>query len=168
VLGECYEAKGKYADAAEYYRRALAIHPDSYLLHRLLTASEKRLQQSQAPEVDDEQHGGRILDEVQEGGIPRTSSESGVEFMLRRLSEAKGASTGSSSPSVSNDAGKKLPSSSRIVTVTLAEIYASQGEYLEALHAYRQLVEQRPEEADRFQHRLAELEELARLQKGSN
>lgn len=168
VLGECYEAKGKYAEAAEHYRRALAIHPDSYLVHRLLTASEQQMQSSRPTEPVEEQHGESVTDVLQDTDAGGSTGESGVEFMLRRLAEAKGSSQGGPSPSASGDAGKKGSPSSRIVTVTLAEIYASQGEYHEALRAYRRLVEQRPEEADRFQHRLAELEELARLQKGSS
>jgi cytochrome c-type biogenesis protein CcmH/NrfG len=48
------------------------------------------------------------------------------------------------------------------VTATLAEIYASQGEYNEAIEAYRTLAAQRPGSAERYQKRLAELEELRR------
>ena len=56
------------------------------------------------------------------------------------------------------------PAATRIVTATLAEIYASQGEYQAAITAYRRLREQHPEEAGRFGRRIAELEESARLQ----
>jgi hypothetical protein len=51
-----------------------------------------------------------------------------------------------------------------MVTATLAEIYASQGEFGEAIDAYRKLAEQRPGSAERYQKRLRELEELRRLQ----
>ena len=54
----------------------------------------------------------------------------------------------------------------RFVTATLAEIYASQGEYDEAIEAYRTLAAQRPGSAERYQKRLAELEELKRMQQG--
>jgi tetratricopeptide (TPR) repeat protein len=58
------------------------------------------------------------------------------------------------------DQGK---TSGRIVTATLAEIYASQGEYDEAIEAYRALIQQRPGSAGRYRHRLEELEELRQL-----
>jgi tetratricopeptide (TPR) repeat protein len=48
-----------------------------------------------------------------------------------------------------------------IVTVTLAEIYAAQGQYEEAVSAYRKLLDRRPDEADRFRKRIAVLEALA-------
>jgi tetratricopeptide (TPR) repeat protein len=48
----------------------------------------------------------------------------------------------------------------RIITATLAEIYASQGEYDEAIQAYRTLAEQRPGSASRYLQRLAEIERL--------
>jgi len=52
------------------------------------------------------------------------------------------------------------PPPGRFVTATLAEIYASQGEFNEAIDAYRTLAAQRPGSAERYQRRLAELEEL--------
>jgi pentatricopeptide repeat protein len=50
------------------------------------------------------------------------------------------------------------------VTATLAEIYASQGEYREALEAYKRLREQNPADAPLYERRIAELTELARVQ----
>jgi tetratricopeptide (TPR) repeat protein len=49
-----------------------------------------------------------------------------------------------------------------IVTPTLAEIYAAQGAYREAIRTYTQLVDRRPEEKDRFEQRIRELEEIWR------
>ena len=48
------------------------------------------------------------------------------------------------------------------MTPTLAEIYASQGEYEEAMKAYRKLMTLRAADAPQFEKRLAELEALAR------
>jgi cytochrome c-type biogenesis protein CcmH/NrfG len=48
-----------------------------------------------------------------------------------------------------------------IVTVTLAEIYAAQGQFREAIAAYRKLMERRPDDAGRFGQRIVELEDLA-------
>jgi pentatricopeptide repeat protein len=53
------------------------------------------------------------------------------------------------------------PKSERsIVTVTLAEIYAKQGDYREAIEAYKKLIEQRPEDTGRHAVRMNELEKL--------
>jgi tetratricopeptide (TPR) repeat protein len=52
----------------------------------------------------------------------------------------------------------------KIVTATLAEIYATQGEYQAAITAYGRLREQHPEDAARYSRRIAQLEEAARLQ----
>jgi hypothetical protein len=49
-----------------------------------------------------------------------------------------------------------------IVTATLAEIYASQGEFEEAIQAYKRLLKERPEHSDRFSRRITELEERFR------
>jgi cytochrome c-type biogenesis protein CcmH/NrfG len=53
------------------------------------------------------------------------------------------------------------------VTATLAEIYASQGEYDEAIEAYRTLAVQRPGSAERYQKRLGELEDLKKNAAGT-
>jgi thioredoxin-like negative regulator of GroEL len=47
-----------------------------------------------------------------------------------------------------------------IVSATLAEIYAGQGRYREAMEAYSRLAQQRPAEAGRYRERIAELEKL--------
>jgi hypothetical protein len=56
-----------------------------------------------------------------------------------------------------------------IVTETLAEIYASQGQFREAIQAYTTLSAGKPEETERYARRIAQLEELLRLEedKGS-
>jgi predicted Zn-dependent protease len=56
------------------------------------------------------------------------------------------------------------PAEPKIVTATLAEIYANQGEYQAAIAAYMRLREQHPEEAGRYDRRIAQLEESARMQ----
>lgn len=46
------------------------------------------------------------------------------------------------------------------VTPTLAEIYAKQGWYDDAIKAYRTLIKTKPAEKERFENRIAELEEM--------
>jgi tetratricopeptide (TPR) repeat protein len=49
-----------------------------------------------------------------------------------------------------------------IVTPTLAEIYADQGAYQEAIRTYKLLVRRKPEEREHFEQRIRELEEIWR------
>ncbi|MGB2868739.1 MAG: hypothetical protein WBD36_09825 [Bacteroidota bacterium] len=56
------------------------------------------------------------------------------------------------------------PSGTGFVTPTLAEIYAKQGWYDDAIKAYRSLISTKPGEKDRFEKRIAELEELKKTQ----
>jgi len=57
------------------------------------------------------------------------------------------------------------PASTGFVTPTLAEIYAKQGWYDDAIKAYRTLAVNKPAEREKFEKRIAELEELKK-QKG--
>lgn len=59
-------------------------------------------------------------------------------------------------PIVSDDDG----TSTGFVTPTLAEIYAKQGWYDDAIKAYRTLARTKPEERERFERRIQELEAL--------
>jgi tetratricopeptide (TPR) repeat protein len=144
VLGRCRETAGHYRAAAGCYRQVLQILPG-------LAAAEEAL--------------ARISGRPDEG-------ESGVDFLLRQLGQVKrprpvreeteGGRTGDlrAESAVHGDAGRPEARLGKIVTATLAEIYARQGEYGEAVEAYRMLIRQRPGDAGRFAERLAELERL--------
>jgi tetratricopeptide (TPR) repeat protein len=56
------------------------------------------------------------------------------------------------------------PASTGFVTPTLAEIYAKQGWYDDAIKAYHTLIITKPAERERFEKRIAELEELKKQQ----
>ncbi|HTP79710.1 MAG TPA: hypothetical protein VMM57_04835 [Bacteroidota bacterium] len=58
------------------------------------------------------------------------------------------------------------PSGSGFVTPTLAEIYAKQGWFDDAIKAYRTLASNKPAERERFEQRIAELEEQKKKQEG--
>jgi predicted TPR repeat methyltransferase len=144
VLGRCRETAGHYRAAAGSYRQVLQILPG-------LTVAEEAL--------------ARVSGRPDEG-------ESGVDFLLRQLEQVKrpppireetapgGAGDLQREGAVHTDAGRPEGRAEKIVTATLAEIYARQGEYGEAVKAYRMLIRQRPEDAGRFAERLAELERL--------
>lgn len=58
------------------------------------------------------------------------------------------------------------PASTGFVTPTLAEIYAKQGWYDDAIKAYKTLVATKPMEKERFEKRIAELEEMKNQAEG--
>ncbi len=139
VLGKCYEAQGNLAAAGQQYGEVAARLPG---VPSVKNAVERTRVPGSTPLV---QGAGEGTD---------------VDALLRRLQEAKRpipAASGADMPlvDISTPHGE-----SSIVTVTLAEIYAKQGEYREALEAYRKLLQQCPDEAGRHAVRIAELERL--------
>jgi len=58
----------------------------------------------------------------------------------------------------------ETPSGTGFVTPTLAEIYAKQGWYDDAIKAYKTLALSKPAERDKFEKRIQELEDLKRQQ----
>jgi len=144
VLGRCCETAGHYRAAAGCYRQVLQILPG-------LVAAEEAL--------------ARVSGRPDEG-------ESGVDFLLRQLGQVKrpppgtedtgSGRGGAERPEKTGVGGTGRPEGrgEQIVTATLAEIYARQGEYREAVESYRMLIRQRPGDAGRFRERLAELERL--------
>jgi tetratricopeptide (TPR) repeat protein len=136
VLGRCCERAGHYRAAAGCYHQVLQMLPG------LAAAEEALARVSGRPDED----------------------ESGVEFLLRQLGQVKrpppDTEERGSDRVEDGTAGWPEGRAAKIVTVTLAEIYARQGQYGEAVEAYRMLIRQRPEDAGRFGERLAELERL--------
>ena len=63
------------------------------------------------------------------------------------------------------DSDEEAPSSVGFVTPTLAEIYAKQGWYDDAIKAYKTLSRNKPAERERFEQRVAELEMLKQQEK---
>ena len=59
-------------------------------------------------------------------------------------------------PSLSPE--ESAPLDSIVITPTLAEIYASQGEYGAAIQAYEILIFSKPNERERFEKRISELQ----------
>jgi tetratricopeptide (TPR) repeat protein len=94
-------------------------------------------------------------------GIKTYGDEEGnvVDFMLRR---EPGAQVPADRDEQKDAAPLPEPADATvpIVSATLAEIYAHQGRYREAVDAYSRLAQQRPTEAGRYRDRIAELEKL--------
>jgi tetratricopeptide (TPR) repeat protein len=99
---------------------------------------------------------------------PNTSPESDqIEELAAKLQTAKRITPEIDITPVINIVEKESPPPSQqdttpigFVTPTLAEIYAKQGWFDDAIKAYRTLVRTKPAEKERFEKRIAELEEL--------
>lgn len=169
VLGQCYEAMGRNIEAMLEYRRTLKAMPDNPTIQSLLKQVEQREQESfkafseeRLRKLKERRDTVTFEKYVEEEGQPR---ESTAEFLLRRLQDVqKTAPRNAPEDTAPGEAQAPSVSPSKIVTATLAEIYATQGEYQEAIEAYKKLVSQRPVEAERYAKRIAQLEELSRMQ----
>ncbi|MGA9115360.1 MAG: tetratricopeptide repeat protein [Bacteroidota bacterium] len=159
VLGKAYEAQGRHVEALLEYRKAQAAFPDNPAVADLLARTERREQEAFRAFAEErarklkERRGTMTMEQyaAQDAAAPGT-----VDFLLERLRTGSVPPAGDVPPS-------EPPPAPRIVTATLAEIYASQGQYAEAVRAYRRLLEEHPGDADRFEKRIAELEEKRKV-----
>jgi len=166
MLGKCYEALGSHVEAMLEYVRVLEVFPDNPLVRELVRRAEQHEQQgfeAFAGEWQARWQGrkDRLTFEEYVGSSAPEAAPS-VEQIAEQLEAAPRIVpvAPQEAPPVPPDAPQAQPAPGRFVTATLAEIYASQGEYDEAIEAYRTLAAQRPGSAERYQKRLAELEEL--------
>ncbi len=97
---------------------------------------------------------------------PPQAPENTIENLTEKLQTAKKItpvidfSTKTTIPASEED----TPQSTGFVTPTLAEIYAKQGWFDDAIKAYHTLIITKPAEKERFEKRIAELEELKKQQ----
>lgn len=92
-----------------------------------------------------------------------------IEEIAEKLKDAKRitpvinlADRSSATPSEAD-----TPSETGFVTPTLAEIYAKQGWYDDAIKAYKAMAVNKPTERDKYESRIRELEELKKQQSGT-
>jgi len=149
VLGECYEALGRNVEALLEYRRVLKAVPDNFRVKSLLEKAERREQES--------------FKAFAEERVRTLNVKKGTLSLEGFLSDTKTPEPGGRSED-EPEAAMPGAGSNKIVTPTLAEIYASQGEYREAIEAYKRLLKERPMESQHFSRRIVELEDLARMQ----
>jgi tetratricopeptide (TPR) repeat protein len=153
------------------YRRALKAVPDNATVQTLLRTVERREQEAfqafaeeRAKTLKDKKDSLTFEEYLAEDS---SEKESTADFLLKRLQDVK-QQLATTTPRDENSIQETRPAggspSTTIVTATLAEIYANQGEYKEAIEAYRKLLDQRPVEAERYEKRIAQLEELTKLQ----
>jgi tetratricopeptide (TPR) repeat protein len=156
ILGRCHEELGRAGEALLEYRCALEVLPDNVMLRDAVRRVEMR-QREEFRIFAEEQ--GRAMGPVVnsrtfEEYIREGEGENAAEFLLQK------AAPGQPPAVAQREAAGEEEGAPEIVTVTLAEIYAAQGQFGEAIEAYRKLMERRPEEAERFRRRITELEDL--------
>jgi tetratricopeptide (TPR) repeat protein len=169
VLGKCYEAMGRHIEAMLAYRRVAKALPDNPVVQALLKTVEAHEQDAFKAFAEDRTR--KLKDRKDSITVEQytaeeaTEKESTVDFLLKRLQDVK-RSTPRPEPEErrQEEPPAAPPSGPKIVTATLAEIYANQGEYREAIEAYRKLLGQRPVDAERYAKRIAQLEELSKVQ----
>jgi tetratricopeptide (TPR) repeat protein len=170
ILGKAYQALGRNIEAMLEYRRALKSMPDNSSVQQLLKYVEQREQESFRS--FSEERAQKLAD--RKGTVPfekyveEDKKESTTDFLLRRLQDVKKTAPQGKPERDSTEEQTTNVTPSKIVTATLAEIYATQGEFKEAIEAYRKLVNQRPIESERYTKRIAQLEELSRLQQAEH
>ena len=155
VLGRCQEAAGNTAGALEAFRAAARLVPGAPVLREALA----RLEQASGPAAAAEPP----------AGTPPEPPPDAMEVLARRLQEAKriiapAEGTGEPPPGAPDDAAGRQGAASgpQLVSATLAEIYVEQRQFGEAIRAYRTLIERQPAEQEKYERRIAEIEEMAR------
>jgi tetratricopeptide (TPR) repeat protein len=159
ILGKALDALGRVAESVLALRRALAEAPDAEIIRQALRRAEERERNEFAAYVaeqrEDPETGTITFEEYIAGTV--IPGEGSAGFLQKQALAARQEGTQPNPLPVLPGKGEQQ----RIVTVTLAEIYASQEEYAEAVEAYRALKLLRPAEAGRFDERIRELERLS-------
>jgi tetratricopeptide (TPR) repeat protein len=153
ILGQCYEAQGRNVEALLEYRRVLKAVPDNPRVKSLVVQTEER-----------EQKAFKAFAEERARTIDAKKGSLTLEGFLSESLPPKATKPTDDHPERPSEG----TAHNKIVTPTLAEIYASQGEYGEAIEAYRRLLRERPGESQRFQTRIGELEDLAKAQQAES
>jgi hypothetical protein len=107
---------------------------------------------------------GQSLDDFLNDGMsqPATITESEDNFgaIAAQLEQAGRIVPNEPEPVAPMRPDEAMTFESNIVTPTLAEIYASQGEYGAAIQAYEILMLSKPEDRERFERRIQELYQM--------
>ena len=147
VLARCFQAMDRTVEALVAYRRVLKAFPDNQTILALVQALERK-----------EQEAFRSFAEERLQQLRKKRSTPAREEAPRPAEVGQGLDDGDPEEDVRNMSGQK------IVTATLAEIYASQGEFGEAIQIYRKLNIEKPGEAEAYMMRIRELEDIQKHQ----
>ena len=88
--------------------------------------------------------------------LDQAAEPTGLDSLATQLENAGRIVPQEPEPSLSPE--ENAPLDSIVITPTLAEIYASQGEYGAAIQAYEILIYSKPNERERFEKRISELQ----------
>lgn len=158
ILGQCHEASGNIPDAHSVLREVQRLLPDAPVVREMLAGLEAKLNrppQEAPPELPGEAAGeGRGSDVDMEALAERLRDVT----LIAPPEESQTGSEEIQEPETPHHSG----ASPLLVSVTLAEIYVQQGQFQEAIRAYRTLIERQPEEEEKHTRRIAEIEELVR------
>jgi tetratricopeptide (TPR) repeat protein len=163
LLARAYEELGRPAEAILEMRRAVSVYPEMQSLREALRSVEQREQQEFDAFVGHQEQSlcdsanTLTFEQYIEGKADQ--GESTVNFLQQQAVKKEGIEKEPREAKLESEAHLK------IVTPTLAEIYAAQGEYQEAINAYRALMGRRPDDSEQFRKRIQELETLAAAEK---
>ncbi|MBX2991751.1 MAG: tetratricopeptide repeat protein [Bacteroidetes bacterium] len=160
VLGKCYEAIGKKRDASAQYQEALKRLPDNPTLlsfvKKLDEALQKELQRQMEEQRRTEATGPQSPPPPQPEEV---NEETAFDILTKKLRNVKRIQSDASSP----PPPPPTPNNVTFATSTMAEIFVKQGNYAEAIAAYKELASRTPDE--HYTQRIAELEKLLELKK---
>ena len=112
------------------------------------------------------QEAGHSLDDFLNGVMPQQAPETATEIednlgaIAAQLAQAGRIVPNEPEPVAPMRPDEAMTFESNIVTPTLAEIYASQGEYGAAIQAYEILMLSKPDDRERFERRIQELYQM--------
>lgn len=172
MLGKCYQAAGRRIEAILEFRRVHMMYPDNRWIQELQARVEaveeaefaaylETHPRSRVPRGQTAPDGTVSLDPSEGPPSEEGAKEDSVEFLMRRLNDVRRGAPGEDQP-LPDETEHVSGTGFQIVTPTLAEIYAAQGEYEEAVRLYRTLIAQRPAEREKYEARIRELKERAR------
>ncbi|MDI6802541.1 MAG: hypothetical protein QME58_01690 [Bacteroidota bacterium] len=164
ILGRGYAALRQYEAAVLCGEKALSLQPDSPLTKNLISnwqqiistnGEKKRLEAFEilsAPTIDELQK--LLKDDTVQPEPAITNFEPNYNIEPPKVETSTGETA--QDELTNNELNRTLP---EIVSVTLADIYTKQGEYLEAIKMYRALIIQRPKQKNFFEKNILILEE---------
>lgn len=187
ALGELAAARGVPEEARRWYERVLQIDPYNDEVRDLLKelpaaepaeappetgeggeaagAPETKPARGEGPIAGYSRYGDEMIDAAAAQAQPEAAPEEGPpapELEAPGAEEMPGvAAPPQPAPSVPPEAGEAAEGEVTPVTETMAELYAEQAMYEDAIEIYRELQARRPGET-RFARRIEELEERAR------
>lgn len=159
VLGKCFESVGKRREASAQYQEALKRLPDNPTLLTLV----KKLDEAQQKELQrqmEEERSRTTTAAVPQSPPPsqqkenEASEETAFDILTKKLRNVKRIQSDTSAHTPPPPA----PSNVTFATPTMAEIFVKQGNYAEAIAAYKELAARKPDE--QYTQRIAELEKL--------